>query len=89
MNQKLIVSSAFASLLAFGITTHAATDPKGKDKCYGIAKAGQNDCAQAGAHDCAGLSKANMAAGDFKYVAAGTCKEMKGMTEAESKAKKS
>lgn len=88
MNQKLIVSSAFASLLAFGITAHADTDAKGKEKCYGIAAAGQNDCANlAGTHDCAGHAKTDMAAGDWKYVAAGTCREMKGMSEAEAKAK--
>ena len=88
MNQKRIVSSAFASLLALGITAQAATDAKGKDKCYGIAKAGQNDCANlAGTHDCSGQAKTDMAAGDWKYVAAGTCKEMKGMTAGEAKAK--
>lgn len=88
MNQKLIVSSAFASLLALGVTAHAATTGKEKDKCYGIAKAGQNDCANlAGTHDCSGKAKTDMAAGEWKYVAAGTCKDMKGMNESEAKAK--
>ncbi len=88
MNQKLIVASAFASLLAFGATAHAETDAKGKEKCYGIAQAGHNDCANlAGSHDCSGQAKTDMAAGDWKYVATGTCKDMKGMSEAEAKVK--
>ncbi len=89
MNQRLIVSSALASALALGLVTQAkAADEKVKEKCYGIAKAGQNDCANlSGSHSCAGQTKADMAPEDWKYVAKGTCKDMKGMTEAEAKAK--
>jgi uncharacterized membrane protein len=62
--------------------------PKDKEKCYGIAKAGQNDCANlSGTHSCAGQSKVDNDAGEWKYVAAGTCKDMKGMTAEEAKAK--
>lgn len=88
MNHKLIVSSALASAVALGLlgaTAHA--QEKGKEKCYGVAKAGQNDCANlAGTHTCAGLSKVDRAADEWRYVAAGTCKTMKGMSEAEAKA---
>ena len=91
MNQRLIVSSALASVFALGLITqvHAADDKgKGKEKCYGIAKAGQNDCANlTGSHSCAGQTKAENAAEDWKYVGKGTCKDMSGMTEAEAKAK--
>jgi len=88
MSHRLIVSSALASVLALGLVGQVAAQEKGKEKCYGIAKAGQNDCANlAGTHTCAGQSKTDMSPGDWKYVAAGTCKEMKGMTEAEAKMK--
>ena len=89
MNQRLIVSSALASVLALGLIGHAsAADDKTKEKCFGIAKAGQNDCANlSGSHSCAGQTKADMMADDWKYVAKGSCKEMKGMTEAEAKTK--
>ena len=89
MNQRLIVSSALASVLALGLIGHAsAADDKAKEKCFGIAKAGQNDCANlSGSHSCAGQTKADMMADDWKYVAKGTCKDMKGMTEAEAKTK--
>jgi uncharacterized membrane protein len=89
MNQRLIVSSALASALALGLVGQvAAQDNKGKEKCFGIAKAGQNDCANlSGSHSCAGQSKADMAPDEWKYVAKGTCKDMKGLTEAEAKSK--
>jgi len=89
MNQRLIVSSALASVLALGLIGHtSAADDKTKEKCFGVAKAGQNDCANlSGSHSCAGQTKADMMADDWKYVAKGTCKDMKGMTEAEAKTK--
>ncbi|WP_284614326.1 BufA1 family periplasmic bufferin-type metallophore [Aquabacterium humicola] len=87
MNQRLILSSALASALALGLVGQVAAQAKEKEKCYGIAKAGQNDCANlSGSHSCAGQSKADMSADEWKYVAKGTCKDMKGLTEAEAKA---
>ena len=99
MNQRAIVSSALASALALGLVGQAAAHDtakdkdkdKSKEKCYGVAKAGQNDCGNlAGTHSCAGLAKADNLADEWKYVAKGTCKDMKGMSaeEAKSKAKK-
>ena len=86
MNQRLIVSSALASALALGLIGQAAAQDKGNEKCYGIAKAGQNDCAnRAGTRSCAGQSKVDNDAGEWKYVAKGTCKSLKGMSAEEAK----
>ena len=86
MNSKLIVSSALASVLALGLVGQVAAQDKAKEKCYGIAKAGQNDCTNlSGSHSCAGQSKVDNDPGEWKYVAKGTCKEMKGMTADEAK----
>ena len=47
---------------------------------------GQNDCANlSGSHSCAGLAKVDADPGEWKYVAKGTCKELKGMTAEEAK----
>ena len=87
MNQRLIVSSALASALVLGLVGQVAAQGKDKDKCYGVAKAGQNDCANmAGSHSCAGQSKVDNEAGEWKYVAKGTCKSLKGMSAEEAKA---
>lgn len=89
MNQGLIVSSALAAVLALGLAgTAAAQDGKGKEKCYGIAKAGQNDCANlSGSHSCAGQTKVSGDAADWKYVAKGSCAGMKGMTMEQARMK--
>ena len=86
MNQRFIVSSALASALALGLIGTVAAQDKSKEKCYGIAKAGQNDCANlSGSHSCAGQAKVDADPGEWKYVAKGTCKDMKGMTSEEAK----
>lgn len=89
MNQRILVSSALASVLAMGLLGQAsAAADNGKEKCFGIAKAGQNDCAnQAGTHACAGQTKVDNSPEDWKYVAKGTCKSMNGMTADEVKPK--
>jgi uncharacterized membrane protein len=88
MNQRLIVSSALASILALGLAGQASAAESAKEKCFGIAKAGKNDCANlSGTHSCAGQATVDKSAVDWNYVAKGTCKDVKGMTEAEAKEK--
>jgi len=89
MNTRLIASSALASVLSMGVldAAHAADDSKGKEKCYGIAKAGTNDCANlSGSHSCAGQNKTAMAIDEWNYVAKGTCAKMGGKSAEEAKA---
>ena len=45
------------------------------EECYGVALAGQNDCA-AGAHSCAGTSTVNYDPASFSLVPKGTCTAM-------------
>lgn len=90
MQQRAIIAAAAASLLSTVLVATPAVAQE-KEKCYGIAKAGQNDCANlTGTHSCAGQSKADNDAAEWKYVKKGECKTMKGMTadEAKMKAKK-
>ena len=71
--------------MAAGLVAPAAA--QSKEKCYGIAKAGQNDCGNlSGTHSCAGQSKVDNAPDEWKYVAKGTCKDLKGMTADEARA---
>jgi len=89
MNTRLIASSALASVLAMGLlsTAQAQDGPKDKEKCYGIAKAGSNDCANlSGSHSCAGQAKAAMGVDEWNYVTKGTCAKMGGKTAEEAKA---
>ncbi|MDG4553152.1 MAG: DUF2282 domain-containing protein [Candidatus Competibacter sp.] len=55
---------------------------EGKEKCFGIAKAGENDCANsAGTHSCAGHSTVDYDGQDWKYAAKGSCEKMGGKLE--------
>ena len=67
-----LIAAALATVCA---ATAAADAPKvDQEKCFSIAKAGQNDCAAAdGTHGCAGQAKADKSSADWKYVAKGTC----------------
>ncbi len=54
----------------------------GKEKCFGISKAGENDCASsAGTHSCAGNSTVDYDGGEWKYAAKGSCEKMGGKLE--------
>ena len=73
-----LISTAVASLLAFGaISTSQAADDQATEKCYGVAKAGKNDCAANG-HACAGQSKANANGKEWIKVPTGTCERIVG-----------
>ena len=88
MNQRAMIAAAAASLMSLAFVSAPAVAQE-KEKCFGIAKAGQNDCANlAGTHSCAGQSKVANDKGEWKYVAKGTCKEMKGMSMDEVKGMK-
>ena len=48
----------------------------GKEKCYGISLAGQNDCAAGAGTTCAGTSTIDYQGNAWKAVPAGTCVTM-------------
>jgi len=77
MNQRhALIAAALAGACA--VNAQAADHAKAaQEKCYGIAKAGQNDCGTA-AHDCAGQAQADNDSGEWKFVAKGTCEQAGG-----------
>lgn len=79
MNRSSLVTTAVAGLLAAGLAGTAAAQgqPAAQEKCYGVAKAGQNDCGTA-AHSCAGQAKKDNDPAEWKFVAKGTCEKMGG-----------
>ncbi|GJI95735.1 hypothetical protein RugamoR57_24530 [Duganella caerulea] len=86
--QALIAAALATVYAASAVTASAATASASaeKEKCFGIAKAGQNDCAAAnGSHSCAGQSKTDNGAAEWKYVAKGTCEKAGGKTAAPAK----
>ena len=50
---------------------------QGAEKCYGVAKAGENDCMSGPGTSCAGTSKVDYSGKDWKSVPKGTCVTIK------------
>jgi uncharacterized membrane protein len=89
MNQRAMIAATAMAVMSMGLMAVPAAAQE-KEKCFGIAKAGQNDCANlSGTHSCAGQSKVDMSKEEWKYVAKGTCKDMKGLSIDEAKKMKS
>lgn len=68
--------------LAAGITaglniTPAVAQSGAMEKCYGVAKAGENDCAAGPGTSCAGTSTRDYQGDAWKLVAKGSCETMK------------
>ncbi|OEZ48769.1 MULTISPECIES: DUF2282 domain-containing protein [unclassified Duganella] len=90
MNKRqALIAAALATVCAAAVGSASAATASAsaeKEKCFGIAKAGQNDCASAnGSHSCAGQSKTDNGAAEWKYVAKGTCEKAGGKTAAPAK----
>lgn len=80
---RTLIQAAVSSLLAAGILAASAAPAmaaeEAKDKCFGVAKAGQNDCgSKTSKHSCAGQAKVDNDPNDFKLVAKGSCEKMGG-----------
>lgn len=86
MDRQLLISSALAGLLAVGMSSSAFAAKEDMEKCLGVAKAGQNDCASAnGSHSCAGQAKTDNDPNEWKHVPKGTCEKMGGKVPAAKK----
>ena len=58
------------------------------EKCFGIAKAGENHC-NTKLHTCAGKAKVDFAPDEWKEVTVGTCTKLGGKTRQERRAAES
>lgn len=80
MDQQTMIKNALMGLVALGVAgtaTVQAQQAGPKEKCYGVSKAGQNECA-AGKNSCAGTSKVDNDPSAWKLVPKGTCQKMGG-----------
>lgn len=81
MTRKQILAAAVGSLFTLG--TAYAHDGEShdkaveKEKCYGVAEAGKNDCHTA-SHGCAGQAKTDKDPTEWKKVPKGTCEQLGG-----------
>lgn len=83
MKKRVLLGSAIAAAAAIAASSatmmNAATaQDAAPEKCYGIAKAGLNDCAAGPGTSCAGTSTVDGQANAWMYTLAGSCEKIVG-----------
>src|SRR5919106_1253458 len=85
--RTMLSASALAAAVATALSSMATAGPMtedemnamtaaGKEKCYGVALAGQNDCAAGPGTTCQGTSTVDYQGNAWKFVEGGTCETM-------------
>ena len=79
---NVLIASAVTLALSLPFASSAQSGPAPRpkfeaEKCYGVAKAGKNDCQTANS-SCAGTSKRDAQGDAWIYVPAGTCDKVVG-----------
>ncbi len=82
MNKQLLCTAllaAMTSTAAIADTGKSDAQQQEREKCYGVAKAGKNDCAAKDkSHACAGQAKKDADTNTWVYVPAGLCEKLVG-----------
>jgi len=74
-----LLAGAVLATAGAAITTSAAHAAKDKEKCYGVVKAGHNDCANAAkTHSCAGYAEVDADGGEWLALPKGVCEKLAG-----------
>jgi uncharacterized membrane protein len=76
LSAAYLASALVTALSAGSVLTATDAVAASKEKCFGVALAGKNDCAAGAGTTCAGTSKVNYQGNSWKYVAKGTCVSM-------------
>ncbi len=81
MNKTTTSAIAFAGAMAAALTMASVPEAKaakaGMEKCFGVAKAGKNDCKAGPGTSCAGTSTVDYQGNAWKLVPTGTCTKTK------------
>jgi uncharacterized membrane protein len=78
--RRALVAAALASVCAAQASATGQMDTQARgeqEKCFGAAKAGQNDCGTA-THGCAGQAAVDNDPAEWRYVARGSCEKAGG-----------
>ncbi len=73
-----VPSTTLALAISAALASYASTAQadQAQEKCYGVALAGQNDCAAGAGTSCSGTSKVDYQGNSWKLVPTGTCLTM-------------
>jgi uncharacterized membrane protein len=92
-NTRYVITAAIAALTSGGILASTTAQAAGavvcaeQERCYGVAKAGKNDCATSSS-GCSGSAKQDNLKDAWIYVPKGTCQKVAGGTLAQPETKK-
>lgn len=78
MKKTILAAAALATMIGMASNGALAEEKPGMEKCYGVVKAGKNDCASTGHNSCAGTSKADGDKGAWVMVPQGLCDKLVG-----------
>lgn len=73
----MLATAVTAAISATSVTSSTTAVAAEKEKCFGVAMAGKNDCAAGPGTTCAGTSKTDYQGNAWKNVPAGTCTGIK------------
>jgi uncharacterized membrane protein len=73
ISRALPATALLATALSLAAASAHAESAPTMEKCYGVAMAGQNDCAAGAGTTCAGTQKTDYDPTHFKLVPTGTC----------------
>ena len=76
-DSKKLAQTAFAAVLTLGLAGAGTAAAADMEKCYGVAKAGKNDC-QTATSSCAGTAKEDRQADAFIALPKGSCEKIAG-----------
>ena len=76
-SNKIIMAALALATASSSLLLTSVADAKGKEKCYGIVKAGMNDC-QTSQSSCAGSAKKDSQGDAFLFLPKGICEKIVG-----------
>lgn len=76
MKKQALVYAVVTAMLTMSASAVAADKPPAMEKCYGISKAGKNDCGVPGGNACAAQAKRDGDPRDWILVPKGTCEKI-------------
>jgi uncharacterized membrane protein len=75
-NASMLAAAVTAAISTAAVVTAGTAVAGGKEKCFGVALKGGNDCAAGAGTSCAGTSTVDYQGNSWKYVEKGTCVSM-------------
>lgn len=77
MKTSSIIASAVAAAIGLSVSAGPVLAADKAEKCYGVVKAGKNDCGTS-KHSCAGVSKVDNAPDEWVFMPKGLCDKIVG-----------